>query len=346
MNLRRIRTLFTRDMRDAIRDGRILVAIVLPIGLVVYFGIALPDPDERPSATLVVATGVEQGLVDAVRGAARDSVELDVKRVDDERAARDEVEDSSSSVGLVAAGEGFELFVRGDVDEGGSILASVTERVSAQGGAPSPVDVKLTVVAPEASGALDVIGLNASFALFGIVMLTGFIALLVIPVLFVEEITLRTLEALQLVATTAEIVLAKVLVGMTYCALSIGLIIALGGLDIEQPVAFVLAALALALAMTGFGLALGLLLGDGGKVNTWSGVVLIPFLIPVFVVLGPEQPWRIAGELLPTGAGTQLLAAALDPSVADPIALPIVVLAAWTIAGFATTWRLLERRAA
>jgi hypothetical protein len=242
MSGRRIATMFRRDMRDAIRDGRILVAIAIPVALAIFYGLTAPDDGGGPGGTT----------------------------------------------------------------------------------------------------------LSVILVVFSIVMLACFIAFLVVPVLFVEEIELGTLEALQLVARTPEIIVAKLAVGICYCAIALGLTLAVVDVRVESWPGFVVAAAVMSVALAGFGLMFGVALGDASRVNTWSGVVLLPLMAPPFLVFGDTLPdaWQAVVGATPSGAGALLLARAADPAMTDFLVLPIVALLAWTVVGFLLLWRMLERRQA
>ncbi|MCW2961789.1 MAG: type transporter [Thermoleophilia bacterium] len=347
MSWRRLRTLYLRDLRDAIRDGRILVAILLPVALAIYYTVAIPDADERPEAWLVHTGDVPADVLRDVRAAAKGAVDLNVDEVRDATAVRREVREDPSSVGLAATDGAARLSVHGDATYGADLLASITERVAlVDPDAPPRIAIERETLEQQAQDAFERLGLPTALGIFSIVMLAGFIGFLVVPVLLVEEVMLGTLDSLQMVATTLEIVIAKLGVGLTYCAVAIGITMASADFDVASTGAFIAVSLVISLALSGFGLVFGLALGDSGRVNTWSGVVLIPLLLPVFLVLGEEQPSRIAAELLPTGAGAQLLAAAADRASVDSLLLPSIVMAAWTVLGFGLLWRMLERRSA
>ncbi|MCW2974249.1 MAG: type transporter [Thermoleophilia bacterium] len=357
MNLRRIRTLYRRDLVDAIRDGRILVAIIIPVALAIFYAVSVPDPNERVPVTLALHGPRSSQVVEQVRSAVQRTVDLTVTPVTSARAADRAARDDPDTIGLslpadvdrrVAAGSASgELFVPRDSSSGADLAAAAVAQVAARADdRPFALDLDTTLVGDAPNDAFEVLGLATALGIFSIVMLAGFIGLLVIPVLLVEEVALGTLEALQLVATGAEIIVAKLAVGMTYCAVAIGITLAASPTDLHSVVGYAAAALALSIALAGFGLAFGLALGDSGRINTWAGVVLTPVLIPVFFVLGDDQPWRTVGQALPTGAAAQLMAQSANPAVDQPVLVPLLVIAAWLIAGFALLRWLLDRRSA
>ena len=70
MSARRITAILLKDLREAVRDGRILVLLLLPIGLAVFYNATTSDGDERPETTVVVVDQAGTGL--AARAARGD----------------------------------------------------------------------------------------------------------------------------------------------------------------------------------------------------------------------------------------------------------------------------------
>lgn len=367
MSWRRIAVVYGRDLRDAIHDGRILVAVLLPVALAVYYSVAIPDATERVPATLEVVGDRGSQLVGDVRDAVAELVDLTVRGASTPRRAEQRVRDDAERVALVlpddldrdvaaAARAGrtsppanaapqVRLILSDAPTAGASLVATAVSAASSRlDDRTPPVRLSTHEVRADEGAAFERLGTDGALVVFAVVMLTGFIGMLAVPVLLMEEVSLGTLEALRLVASSAEIVLAKLLVGLTYCAIAIGITIPAAQLSPALPFAFAAWALLLSIALSGFGLAFGLVLGDPGRVNTWSGVVLLPLLVPVFAVLGEPQPWTRVMSLLPTGAGTELLAHAIDPSALEVGAGQVVVLVAWAAGGFILLWQLLERR--
>ena len=54
MSLRRIFAILLKDLRDAGRDGRILVLLALPIGMAVFYNATIGDDDELPETKVAV----------------------------------------------------------------------------------------------------------------------------------------------------------------------------------------------------------------------------------------------------------------------------------------------------
>ncbi len=353
MNLRRIRTLYSLDLREAIRDGRILIAVLLPIGLAVYYALALPDPQQRVDATLHVVGDPGARFVEQVEQSISGSVDLQVSEAEDVAELRRLVADDTEAVGLVdptralrADGPATIQVVRNDTPStGASLLESGIRETAVLATATSPLaQVDAEVVRADEGSPYERLGVDLAFGVFAIVTLSLLIALLAVPVLLMEEVTRRTLEALQMVATTTEIIVAKLGVGLTYCAIAVAITIPAAGFDLDHPVRFAAAALALSISLSGFGLAFGLALGDPGRVNTWSGVIMLPLFVPVFLALLEPGTPRTMAELLPTGAGAQLLADAAMGSSIDIDVTPYLVLAAWTAVGISVLARMLNRR--
>src|SRR5690606_32608621 len=85
-------------------------------------------------------------------------------------------------------------------------------------------------------------------------------------------------------ASYLDVVSAKALVGLAYIAVSVPLLLIVTGLAPEDPLLFALATLLFSLVIIGFGLLIGGLFRNANKVNTWSGVIILPIVAPAFIV--------------------------------------------------------------
>src|SRR5690606_30305461 len=71
------------------------------------------------------------------------------------------------------------------------------------------------------------LGLTRYFVLASVIMLIGFIAMLALPTILAEESEKKTLDALVLVASYADVIAAKALVGICYTAFGVPLLLLL-----------------------------------------------------------------------------------------------------------------------
>ena len=100
---------------------------------------------------------------------------------------------------------------------------------------------------------------RSSPALFAVVIVVVFVALMVVPIQTAEELETGTFSALRLAASGPEILAAKALAGYVYAAVAAALTVALTGLPVDDPPQFAAATAALIVTLVGFGLLLGLL---------------------------------------------------------------------------------------
>jgi ABC-type transport system involved in multi-copper enzyme maturation permease subunit len=104
--------------------------------------------------------------------------------------------------------------------------------------------------------------------------------------------------------------------------------------------------IALSVCLLGFGLLLGSVFKSATQLNTWSGLLLIPAVIPASLIgLGlPSLVDRIAG-LTPTGAGMKLLTNAFaDTELYDNQWQSLVVLLVWAVLFYGLLLWVLSRR--
>ena len=102
MNLTRMRAILGKDLRDALRDGRILVLLLLPIGLAVLYNRTTPE-DDVPRVEVAIVDPEGTGIGDELRRSAAGSVEVRLRSASDEAAARRLVETDEVGLAVVAS---------------------------------------------------------------------------------------------------------------------------------------------------------------------------------------------------------------------------------------------------
>ncbi|MEV4419075.1 ABC transporter permease [Patulibacter sp. NPDC049589] len=362
MSLSRVWTILRKDLLDAIRDGRILAIIIVPLALGILYSVIYPDEEPRPKADVVVVGGptntdAKRLSVALPRDVGR-ALNLTVTTEPDEAKARDTVADDDADVavvvpeGLVArarAGRAPPLRVLVGPDASPSARAVVDLLPATVGKladrAPA-VQVAVRDVQPKSPSVVDELGLRDYFVLAAVVMTVGFIGLLATPIVLAEEIEKRTIEALLLAARGPEVLAAKALVGIVYSAAATAILLALTGVPIERPGLFVLGALGMVVSIVGFGLCLAYVFRSADKLNTWGWVIVMPAIVPGFAV-GVDPPgWASAiFQATPTGQGMRLMVdGALPTDVFGGVGLAIVVFAVWGAGGLVLLSRLLQRR--
>ncbi|MEJ2596974.1 MAG: ABC transporter permease [Anaerolineales bacterium] len=192
---------------------------------------------------------------------------------------------------------------------------------------------------PESDG----FGVQAGFSLIFIILMFG---LSLIAHLMLEEKQTHTIDALLVSpASAGQVVIAKALTGIFYCLLGAGVALAMNR---DLVIHWWLAALTIiigSLFTSSLGLWLGNKIENRGQLTLWAWVLLVPLLIPVFLIL--------LADLLPAGLiqifqfiPTVVMFNLFRTSFADPIPLGTALLqlawvAAWAI-GFLSivTWQV------
>jgi ABC-2 type transport system permease protein len=358
MRMKRILTIFRKDVRDAIRDARVLMAILVPFGLGIFYNVIMDDDESTPEATVVWAGDATSQLPQRLADATRDVVEVTIEEAPDEDTVREQVANEDADVGLVipagfdqavAAGEQPQLVVvLPDSPSLGSdyIAASLAPVLRDIAGQAEPVNLDIQTVAEEESDdIISQLGLRKYFVLAAATVLIGMIAMLAVPVVLADESDRRTLDALVMVVSYPEVVVAKALFGFAYTLVAVPLLFTITRIVPENIALFTAGMGMLSIALVGFGLLLGGLF-SASQLNTWGGLLLLPVLFPAFVTgLPMPQPIEIAALLLPTSHATRIAINGLaGEAIFDNLWLSFVALTIWAVAGFALLlWRLSRR---
>ena len=363
MHFSMVRTIFTKDLRDAIRDARVLVAILVPLGIGIFYSFIFDDGDPTtPTATVVYAAADQTVLPDALRNAIGDVVRVELRQVGSAAEVEAEVRGEDADVGFVVpagfdaalgAGERPALTVSLPDDPmiGAQYVAGAFEpAVRSMAGQEFPVDIQQStaVQAVEDESVFERLGLRTYMILVSILFLTAMIAMLVVPVILAEEAEKKTLDALVLVASYADVIVGKALVGVAYIAVSVGIMLALTTLSIAEIPMFIAAIFVTAVTLIGLGLIMAGFFKNANQLNTWSGVFLIPVIGPAFVV-GAEFGGVTDAVLLalPSSQAMRLITdAASGESIFGGSWLSFLVIAAWGAVAYAVvSWQLSRRQA-
>lgn len=359
---RMIQTIFAKDLRDAIRDARVLVAILVPLGLGLFYGAVLDDEDARPSATVVLSSPDATALDDALIAAVGDAVLLDLRSEPDAEETRRLVGAEEVDVGIIVPpgfdaavrrGEqpGLDVILAPDLGFGGQYVAGALEpALQRLAGREEIATVRVVVEQPAAGqvSLLDRLGLRRYSVLTTLVLLVVMIAMLAVPVILAEETEKRTLDALVMIASHLDVVLAKALVGLVYVLVAVSIQLLLTELVPADLVTFIAAISLLSVTLIGFGLVLGGLFKNANQINTWSGFLLMPIVVPVFLVGLPASRWvELVLILWPTSQATRL---AVNGMVGEAVFadawLSYLVIVAWGVLAYALVLGQLARREA
>ena len=356
MSPRRIIAILLKDLRDAGRDGRILVLLALPIALAVFYNATIDDQGTLPSVDVVVVDSPPGNVTEQLRRAAGKSVELKLRRAGDAASARRLVARGDAELAVVVApapvaGTGGP--VRADVlvstdasPTAQSVVAIVPDALARAAGREPAARTQVRAVAPTDQSPADIVGARSLTVLITIILFVAFVAMMVVPIQTAEELETGTFGALRLAATGTEILAAKALAGYLYGAVGLVVTVVLTSLEIDDPLLFYGAAVALIVSLVGFGLLLGLLVPNANAINTYGGVLLLPVIAVASAVFFVDSGVIVTiCDVLPFSQAARLLGDGL--SATDPFHAGLVswaVVGAWAIAGYAILARIATRR--
>lgn len=363
MHPRMIRTIFRKDLFDAIRDLRVLLAILMPLGIGVFYNLIFASLDRRPSATIAIYSAAPTVLPETLRSLLGEVIDLRFVQAEDEAEVRQQVEDKEVSLGLIVP-TGFDAALSGgahptltvvqrdrsfDTNIGASIITRSLDRVvQQQAGQQPPAVIHYDLIPSGEPPVFERLGLTKYFVLASMIMLIGFIAMLALPTILAEETEKKTIDALVMVASYADVVVAKALVGLTYVAIGVPLLLLLTRLWPANLPLFVVSVVLLSVTLVGFGLLLGGLFRNANQVNTWSGLFLLPVVGPAFAVGYPlPDPASAALAIFPTTQAAKLAINGLSGETLFPQPwLAVLIIVAWGVLAYGLLlWRLSRREA-
>lgn len=358
----RVATLFIKDFKDAVRDSRVLLALILPLGIGVFYSFGFDDESVTTiRARVAVASAGDSQLMTLVESILPGHVRVEVQQAPDQAEVERVVGNGDASIGLVVPA-GFDAEVAAgnqpaltvirspETSVGGDyILTALDPVLRSMAGQEAPATIALVQAEEiESSTILDRIGLRSWSLVIAINLMLTLIAILAVPIVLAEEFEKKTIDALVLAMPYGEVIAAKALLGMAYVLISITLLLAITRLEIRVWSTFIAAVGLTGLALLGFGLLLAGVLKNANQLNTWSGILMIPFIAPAAVIGQPGPEWlEDSLSLLPTGAGTRLiLNSVADERLFGGDARSFLVILLWTVVAFGLLlWQLKRRQA-
>jgi ABC-2 type transport system permease protein len=363
MHPRMIQTIWRKDLFDAIRDMRVLMAIVMPLGIGIFYNFIFTSFDRKPSATVAIYAAAPTTLPDTMRALLGEVADLTFATVASEDEVRSQVRTKEAHVGLIVPA-GFDAALKGgerptlvvvqrgesfDTNVGANlVLRSMDRIVQQQAEQRLPAAISYDVLDTGQPAVFERLGLTRYFVLASMIMLIGFIAMLAIPTILAEETEKKTLDALVMAASYLDVIIAKALVGLTYTAVGVPLLLLITRLRPANLPLFVGAVALFGVTLIGFGLLIGGLFRNANQVNTWSGLFLLPVIGPAFAVGYPLPDWAdISLSVLPTTQATKLAINAFSGETLFPQQwLAVVVMFAWGVVAYGLLlWRLSKREA-
>lgn len=362
MKVVRIRAIYLKDLRDALRDSRLIIAILMPLLIGVLYSVMFKD-DTKPTAKLGVVASTSTQFPAAILAATKAAVQLKVQSFADQAALTLQVRDKNVDVGLIVPG-GFDRALKGGASPkltvilpaspsfGGDYVAAILDPVTQSLAGKVPAATIARVMLPATAGTSDsafaALGPRKIFVLVAVVLMIAMIAVYALPAVLTEEREKRTMEALTLIASGAEVIVAKSLFGLTYCVISVPLMLAVTRVVPEDVALFVVAIVLTSVTLVGFGLLLGGLMRTQTQLNTWSTVALLPMLLPAIVAGLPTPGW--AGAIvfvIPTAQTMRLGVNALaGRQLFGAEWLSVAIILGWAVAGYGLVWWRLSRQEA
>ncbi|MGH2598823.1 MAG: ABC transporter permease, partial [Dehalococcoidia bacterium] len=195
---KKVLTIFWKDFRDAVRDARILMALVVPLGLGIFYNFAFDDSEPTPEATVVYLAPDATAFPSALTRAVGDAVDLTLWQGSSAADIQRQVEDDEADVGVVLPA-GFDaavqrgeqpsltVFVRESPGLGASyVVASLEEMLRGIAGQQQPALVTIEEVADEPEGieaVFEELGLRRWMVLSMVVFLVGMVSMFAVPVI-------------------------------------------------------------------------------------------------------------------------------------------------------------------
>lgn len=362
MNRRRIGAIYRKDMRDALRDSRVLTALLTPLLIGLLYSFMFSDDAATQKVKVGIIPSGTTTLTKAIAEQTPESVKLTFVTMTDAAELRDQVQREKLDVGLILPPD-FDADVRAGTSPtltivmpsaptqfGGDFVAALVDRSvqSMAGRAPAAHIEQQTLPADPggSSVALNALGQRKVFILVSIIMLLAMISVYAVPAVLIEESERKTMDALTLIASTAEVIAAKAQFGITLCLVSVPVLLVVTRGRPDDVVGLLIAIVLSAIVLVGIGLLFAGLLKTQQQVNTWSGVVLLLLLAPAFTI-GLPTPEVVNNVLafLPTVYTFHLVADAFAGRTLYPHEwLSYVVLLAWGAGAYGLLWWRLSRQ--
>jgi ABC-2 type transport system permease protein len=360
MHSRIILTIALKDLKDAVRDGRILIALLMPIGLGLLYNVVMPEA-QKPAVTVAISTGDATALPDALRAIAGTSVNLKFTHAASADAVKNLVESKKADVGLVVPA-GFDAAVTagsaptltlieptGVPSLGSVYISSALDgalRSMAGQRAPAVIATEGTKPGNDVLSVITGLGIRKFMVLATLIMIIAMIAIYILPVLLTEEFEKKTADALLMVGTQTDVVTAKLGVGLIYLAVSVPLMLVITNMMPANLPLFIGGVAALSVTLIGAGLLLGALVRSVNQLNTWSSLPLLLVIMPVFFAVMDLPSWM--QTVMDATPGSQAMRLLVDGFSGRTLfggwALAFGVIAIWAIAVYAVLIRSLSRR--
>ena len=292
-HVRIVGAILAKDLVDALRDSRVIGALLAPVLIGVLYSFMIRDETPKPQARVAVVTASQTTLGAAIGQVADRAVRLSFRQVGDVAELRRLVAAKKVDIGLVLP-PGFDAAVKGGSSPtlrvllppspsyGGDYVAAVLDRALqalSRRGPPAQVARETVPLAARSSDlVMTRLGLRKFFVLWSIVFLLAMVAVVAVPTSITEEMQTRTLDSLLLIGFYVDIVVAKALFGILYAMVGVPIMLAITRVGPAAPLSFSLAMVLSAVSLVGMGLLLGSLLSNPAQLSTWGSLVSTPLI--------------------------------------------------------------------
>jgi ABC-2 type transport system permease protein len=358
----RIITLFLKDLKDAIRDARVLIALIVPLGIGLFYNYTFDDTAITTiNGTAAISAAAPTRLPELISGALPANVKIDFVTYPDQAAVESAVSNDDADVGIIVPADFDQDLKNGARPElilirspkpsvaGDYVLTSLDPIIRAMADQAPPAEITISQAAEQESDTItDKIGIRTWSLTLAIIMMLALISALAIPIVLAEEFEKKTIDALVLAMPYREVIIAKALLGMFYIVVMVTIFVNLTRLDVQDWALFIVATGLTGAALLGFGLLLAGVLKNPNQLNTWSGLFLMPFIAPAIVVGQPlPDVVRSIANVFPSGAGMKLLLDSVaTEDLFDGTGRSILVLVVWAVAAYLLLlWQLKRRQA-
>lgn len=298
MNLRNTFAIAWKDFLDALRNARLLIIILMPVGFSVLYGYIFRDTPN--SLELVVYSPDSTSFVDQLT----DMEGLSLYVVDSAEGVPQTLESESAALGVVLP-EDFDAELRAgtrprvtfiypeDLESSRGAQRVVLQVFELISGRDPVVQLDLQPLHPplaseptqdddgDISSLLQDIDILTFFVILWVMMGVTMNGSFLVPTLVVEEKEKRTLEAMLVTpASYLDVVGGKILVGMLYCLLTSFVVMALNQGFVGDIGASVLIVVLASSCLTLIGLLIGSVIDNLTALNTWASFIMLPLLLP------------------------------------------------------------------
>ena len=296
MNLRVSLSVARKDFIDALRNARLLVVILMPIGFSLLYGYLFRESINETEVAFY--TPDETELLAAIQ--AMDNVSL--TSVTDPREVEAKVDNGSAAIGVILPAEfdaklrrdeqpDLDLIFKDDPEIASGFQRALMQAIEGLSGRPPVVNVVSRTLHPAQGsgegtsepifGFFKDIQLQGYFIVLWVMMAVTMNGSFIVPTLLVEEKDHKTLAAILVTpAGYPDVIMGKLLVGLIYSLLSSGMIMFLNNGFTGDPLMSILIIVLISLTMTLIGLLIGGLIDNMSTLNTWSGFILLPLMLP------------------------------------------------------------------